>query len=113
ILIDHCTFVGVSNSKDRIAYIRYADNDITVTNNLFADTDAYYSNQAGTDEEINFGNNNYFNAPNFYSSSETRYDTSATYTTLDPGFVDPANGDYTVTNQTLLDEGIGDPRWLQ
>lgn len=111
VLIDHCTFVGVSNSKDRITYVRYADNDITVTNNIFADTDAYYSNQAGTDAEINFGYNNYFNAPNFYSSTETRYDTSANYTTLDPGFVDPANGDFTVTNQALLDEGIGDPRW--
>lgn len=113
ILIDHCTFVGVSNSKDRITYVRYADNDITVTNNLFADTDAYYSNQDGTDEEITFGANNYFNAPNMYSSTEKRYDNSTTYTTLDPGFVDAENGDYTVTNQDLLDEGIGDPRWLQ
>src|SRR5690606_33138972 len=42
ILIDHCTFVGVSNTKDRITYIRYENNDITVTYNLFADTDAYY-----------------------------------------------------------------------
>ena len=113
VLIDHCTFVGVSNSKDRITYIRYVDNDITVTNNLFADTDGYYSNQGGTDAEISFGNNNYYNAPNFYSSTESRYDTSSNYTTFDPGFVDPANGDYTVTDQTLLDNGIGDPRWLQ
>ena len=59
ILIDHCTFVGVSNTKDRITYIRYENNDITVTYNLFADTDAYYSNQNGTDEEITFGFNNY------------------------------------------------------
>lgn len=113
ILIDHNTFVGVSNSHDRITYIRYADNDITVTNNIFADTDGYYSNQAGTDDEIAFGKNNYSNAPNFHNSAESRYDTSANYTTLDPGFVDPANGDFKVTNQALLDEGIGDPRWLQ
>ena len=113
VLIDHCTFVGVSNTEDRIVYIRFENNDITVTNNLFANTDAKYSNQTSTDEEITFANNNYFNAPNLFSSTETRYDTSANFTTLDPGFVDAANGDYTVTNQALIDEGIGDPRWRQ
>ncbi len=113
VLIDHCTFVGVSNTEDRIVYIRFDDNDITVTNNLFAETNAYYSNQASTDDDITFANNNYFNAPSFYDSTRDRYDTSANFTTLDPGFVDAANGDYTVTNQALIDEGIGDPRWLQ
>lgn len=113
VLIDHCTFVGVSNTEDRITYIRFENNDITVTNNLFADTDAKYSNQTSTDEEMTFANNNYFNSPNLFSSTETRYDTSANFTTLDPGFVDAPNGDYTVTNQALIDEEIGDPRWRQ
>lgn len=34
-------------------------------------------------------------------------------TELDPGFVDAANGDFTVTNQTIIDNNIGDPRWFQ
>lgn len=113
VLIDHCTLVGVSNTADRITYVRFANNDITVTNNIFADTDAKYSNQASTDETMSFANNNYFNAPNLFSSSETRYDTSSSYTILDPGFQDAANGDFTVSNQDLIDDGIGDPRWLQ
>jgi len=112
VLIDHCTFVGVSNTADRITYVRFVNNDITVTNNIFADTDAKYSNQTSTDEEMTFSMNNYFNAPNMYDSGQTRYDTSSNYTTLDPGFVDAANRDYTVTNQDLIDDGIGDPRWL-
>lgn len=113
VLIDHCTFVGVANTEDRIVYVRFNNNDITVTNNLFASTDAKYSNQTSTDTEITFAFNNYFNAPNLFSSAETRYDTSSNFTTLDPGFVDAANGDFTVTNQSLIDDGIGDPRWLQ
>ncbi|MEO9476619.1 MAG: DUF4957 domain-containing protein [Cyclobacteriaceae bacterium] len=34
-------------------------------------------------------------------------------TEADPGFVDAANGDFSVTNQTLIDENVGDTRWLQ
>ena len=34
------------------------------------------------------------------------------YSTLDPGFADPASGDFTVSNQTIKDKNIGDPRWL-
>jgi hypothetical protein len=33
-------------------------------------------------------------------------------TTLDPGFADAANNDFTVSNQTIIDNNIGDPRWL-
>ncbi len=32
-------------------------------------------------------------------------------TELNPGFVNAANGDYTITNQTLIDNEVGDPRW--
>lgn len=34
-------------------------------------------------------------------------------TEADPGFEDPANGDFTITNQTLIDEQVGDPKWWQ
>lgn len=34
-------------------------------------------------------------------------------TELDPGFVNPDNGNFTVTNEDLKFQGIGDPRWLQ
>lgn len=113
VLVDHCTLVGVSNTADRIAYVRFADNDITVTNNLFANTDAIYSNQTSTDADITFSNNNYFNAPGLIDATKIRYDNSASATQLDPGFVDAANRNFKVTNQAVLDNEVGDPRWLQ
>jgi len=30
---------------------------------------------------------------------------------VNPGFVDAVNGDFTVTNQDLIDFSVGDPRW--
>ncbi|HEX9828015.1 MAG TPA: DUF4957 domain-containing protein [Flavobacteriaceae bacterium] len=112
VLLDSCTLFGVSNTTDRILYVRFNANKITVRNNLFAETTAYYSNQSTTDPTPTFNNNNYFNAPGFYTTN-TVYDSTTTYTTLDPGFVDAASGNFTVTNQTLLDNAVGDPRWRQ
>jgi len=58
-----------------------------------------------------FDNNNYFNAPRFYDTAEVIHDASGDYFTVDPGYVDPTTGDFTVTNQELLDNAVGDPRW--
>lgn len=112
VLLDRCTIYACSNTDDRILYVRFQLNKITVTNNLFAATTAYYSNQSRTDPNPTFNNNNYFNAPGFYTTN-TVYDATTTYTTLDPGFVDATSGNFTVTNQTLLDNQVGDPRWRQ
>lgn len=111
VLLDQCTIYACSNTDDRILYVRFQENDITVTNNLFAETTAYYSNQSRTDDTITYSNNNYFNAPGFYDSSNPRYDDSGSYFTEDPGFVNATMGDFTVTNQTIKDNQIGDPRW--
>ncbi len=115
ISIDSCTLYACSNSSSRrILYVRFEDNDITVTNTLITDTDSEgYSDQDRTDEFITFSNNNYFNAPTFYDPTVPRYDTSSSYDTLDPGFVDPLNGDFTITTQSLIDNQVGDPRWRQ
>ena len=63
-------------------------------------------------------NNNYFNAPRFHDASfeviaNLKVDVSGNFTTLDPGFVNAAAGNFKVSNQTLLDNSVGDPRWLQ
>jgi hypothetical protein len=110
VLLESCTLYGVSNTNDRILYVRFQANKITVRNNLFAETDAYYSNQSRTDPNPTFENNNYFNAAGFYTNN-TVYDNSGTYTTLNPGFVDAASGNFKITDQTLLDNLVGDPRW--
>lgn len=114
VLIDHCTLYGVSNSASRrILYVRFLDNTSTVKNTLIAETLGYYTNQANTTQpECSL--NNYFNASGFYTDgyvSNAKIDLSGNYTTLDPGFANVANGDFTITNQTLLDNEVGDPRW--
>ncbi len=120
VLLESCTLYGCSdNGSRRIFYVRFESNEIVAKNNLITDTDAEgFSDQSRTDENIEFLNNNYFNAPTLYTPDPAnpnnfRYDQSGTYTTLDPGYVDAANGNFTVTNQTLLDNAVGDPRWLQ
>lgn len=115
ITLESCTLYACSNSSSRrLFYVRFDANDITSQNNLITDTEIEgYSDNNATDETITFQNNNYFNAPTLYDSSVTRYDDSTTYNTLDPGFVDAENGDFTVTTQTVIDNNVGDPRWLQ
>ncbi len=114
VLLENCTLYACSNnSSKRLLYIRFQTNDIIVRNNLITDTDAEgYSDQSRTDDTVTFSNNNYFNASGFITTN-TVFDNSGTYTELDPGYINAASGDFTITNQTLLDNQVGDPRWRQ
>lgn len=109
VLLENCTLYGVCNTADRIVYVRFNANVITVRRNIFAATDAIYSNQSTTSDPT-FLNNNYFNTPGLHNTA-TKFDNSGNFTTLDPGFVNAASGNFKITNQTLLDNNIGDPRW--
>lgn len=110
--LDSCTFYAVSNNASRrILYIRFNSNSITVTNNIIAATEGKYSNQSSTDPNTTFINNNYFEALLFQDAAETLFDSSVSATNLDPGFANPTNGDFTISNQTLIDNNTGDPRW--
>jgi len=113
VLLEDCTLYGVSNSSSkRVCYIRFKTNKITVQNTLIAETASEgFSDQSRTDPTPTFLNNNYFNAPGFFNTAQVVYDGSGTHTELDPGFVDVAAGNFTITNQTLLDNMVGDPRW--
>ena len=113
--IDHCTLYGVANkTSQRILYVRFATNTLKVTNTIIAGTLGYYTNQS-LSAQPECSKNNYFNAPGFIAGGSTvsgaKFDLSGNYTLLDPGFVNPAIGNFTVTNQTLNDSNIGDPRW--
>lgn len=114
ILVDHNTLYGVCNSSSkRLLYVRFKENKITFTNNIVAETNCIFTNQSNTDPSPTFGGNNFFNAPNLFSasgSSSKFFDDSAD--SEDPGFVDAANGDFTVTNELLKAKGTGDPRWV-
>lgn len=116
IKIDHCTLDGVSNSSSRrLFYVRFKNNSIIFTNNMVSNMPKCgrgFSDNSATAVPA-FSNNNYFNTTNLVSLDEGGtgkfYDTEGK--TLDPGYADAAKGDFNITNDNLLYEGIGDPRW--
>lgn len=115
VVVDHCTLYKVSNaSAKRILYVRFVENTVAVTNTIIAETVGFYTNQSKT-AQPECSKNNYFNAPGFMpggsEASGVKFDASGNFTQLDPGFVNAANGDFTITNQTLIDNNVGDPRW--
>lgn len=111
--ISNNTFDNVcNNSGKRLLYVRLANHEITFNKNILSNTAGYYSNQAST-TIVEMEKNNYFNAPNFTSSTQSnaKNDTGSSYTSLDPQYKDAANGDFTLGNEDLSYYGIGDPRW--
>lgn len=113
VLIDSCTLYNVSSTAapKRILYVRFVSNTSTVKNTLIASTTAIYTNQAGTTAPV-FSKNYYYNAPAFMDAAINLNKIDASGTTADPQFVNAAGSDFTVKNQTLIDNRIGDPRWL-
>lgn len=113
--VSNCTMYNVMNSGSsmkRFFYVRWSQHTIKSKNNLFAEMGiSVYSNQSLTlQPECSY--NNYFNADGYFTDfAGIIIDNSSNYTTLDPGFVDAVNGNFTITNQTLLDNNVGDPRW--
>ncbi|WP_170111445.1 DUF5123 domain-containing protein [Mangrovibacterium marinum] len=110
------TFYNVMNSSSstkRFYYVRWQNSveELISENNIFAEMGAsVYSNQGDTDMGT-YSKNNYFNAAGYLDSSVNVYDNSSNYTTLDPGFADAANGDFTISNQSLIDNAVGAARW--
>lgn len=113
IVIRNNTFNNVSNGNNRrLLYIRLAKHGIRFEANLVTNTLGYHSNQAST-TVTNFEKNNYFNAPNFSASTLSGAKNDPSGTALDPGYTNAAGGNFTVKNEELRFQKIGDPRWLQ
>ncbi|NDV77978.1 DUF4957 domain-containing protein [Dysgonomonas sp. 511] len=115
ITVENCTLDGVCNSTDkRILYVRFKNHSISFKNNIVSNSaGGIFSDNSATATPA-FSGNTYFKSPNFLQSSSTStkakfYDGSSP-STLDPGYVDAANGDFTVTN---IDVAGGDPRWIK
>ena len=103
--------ISKEGTTRRIMYVRHEDHQITVKNNLFSNVLANYSRSSATNI-VEYENNNYHNSPNLYSDGFSSYDYTSTYYTLDPGFADPDNGDFTVSNGDIIFYQIGDLRWI-
>ena len=120
ITVTNCTLDGCSNnSSRRLFYVRFKGNSITFTNNIVSnmpDCGRGFSDNSNTGVPT-FSNNNYWNTANLVSddggTNVKFFDTTGT--TLDPGYADAANGDFTLSNEDLIynANGIGDPRWRQ
>ncbi|WP_343588518.1 DUF5123 domain-containing protein [Flavobacterium sp.] len=114
VLIESCTLYKVSNTSapKRLLYLRFASNASTVKNTLITSTSAIYTNQPATTMPT-FNKNYYNDAVSFVDGTIVNNKIDASATSVNPQFVDPANGDFTVKNQTIIDNNIGDPRWLK
>ncbi|WP_163399010.1 DUF5123 domain-containing protein [Flavobacterium fluviatile] len=117
VLIDSCTLYGVTNtisaSGYNILYVRFVSNATIIRNSIFAETIARFTNNSATVIPT-FSNNNYFNAVTLNTGPVTasvKADTGGT--ALNPGFTNAAAGDFTISNQTLIDNKVGDPRWIK
>ncbi|MBK0369891.1 DUF5123 domain-containing protein [Flavobacterium agrisoli] len=122
VLVESCTLNNVSNSPKltdpvatapkRILYVRFDKNASVLKNTLITNTNAIHSNQTTTNMPV-FAVNNYFNATNFQNTAIGSNKVDGTGTTLNPGFANAANGDFTISNQDLKDNKVGDPRWIK
>ncbi|MDR2129993.1 MAG: DUF4957 domain-containing protein [Odoribacteraceae bacterium] len=112
ITITNNTFYkAASGSSKRLLYVRLANHSILFNKNIIALSQGIYTNQAAT-TVTELKNNNYFEAPNYVTTGNVQDVPANGYTTLDPGFANATAGDFTVSNETLIENGIGDPRWL-
>ena len=117
VLIDGCTISNpnmLGTAAFSVLYTRFVTNVITVKNTLFANTPAPYTRETATSNPT-FTNNNYFNSPNLNGNpnalANNRPDTTGA--ALNPQFTNAATGDFTLGNQTLKDNKVGDPRWIK
>src|SRR5690606_27310267 len=103
-------------------FFRIAEGSLEVRNCLFVETgvtgaSASYGNWAaagnvGEAVTTTFSTNYFSNCIAIWEGQYTD-PSQVGATEADPGFEDPANGDFTVTNQTIIDNNVGDPRWHQ
>lgn len=105
IFITHNNFENVSASGKRVLYIRLGDTfPVSFSDNVLSNTEACYTNQATTKLSV-VRNNNYFNAPNFYTKDadgKNQIDSSEHFE-LDPKY----DANYMVTNEDLIYHNIG------
>ena len=113
--IEQCTFYNLSYGQKRFIqwsrYLGQAAHTWTMKRNIFVDCARNGKATDGTDNgnitKIFEFNTYFYNG----AVAETPYDDTTTLQS-DPGFKDPAHGDFTVSGSDQLAARTGDPRWL-
>lgn len=114
----NCTFYNVAKSGQIGNYGGFSGQKTsvyTLTDNIFVDCGSnqiarrFLAGRLGSGVAT-FKNNTYMFDGAFEST--TGYDDSGTNIEEDPGFADPANGDFTVSGAAQIANKTGDPRWL-
>ncbi|KAA6336994.1 hypothetical protein EZS27_014884 [termite gut metagenome] len=121
----NCTFYRISNiggDTNNTGLFRSSGGTLEVSKCLFVETGLKENAVAGNGNWCkNAGNmaaaptyqkNYYYSCYNLWEGLYTN-PSQCDATEADPGFKDAEKGDFTVTNEALLSEKIGDPRWLQ
>lgn len=113
-----CTFYNVAKNGQMGNYGGFsgqACSIYSVTNSIFVDcgsnqvTRRIVGGRVGSGTAT-FSNNTYMYNGEFENTAG--YDDSGTNIEEDPGFKDPANGDFTVSGSSQIAKRTGDPRWL-
>jgi hypothetical protein len=93
--VKNCIFVDCAqgHSAKQLMHNRNAD-QVTVQHSKFSNNTYWFD---GADE----------------NAAADRADVSGSQVMGDPGFADPANGNFTVTSDTHKAKKLGDPRWLK
>ncbi|PTB97296.1 hypothetical protein C9994_03425 [Marivirga lumbricoides] len=121
VVVNNCTFYKVStldNGNNRGLFRASGGGSIEVSNCLFVgigipDTErGFWTKSGDMSANTSYSNNYYFDSPVLFAAgSEYTNPAEVDATEADPGFEDPENDDFTITNQTLIDNQVGDPRW--
>lgn len=120
--VSNCTFYNVFEQGGNYDNWKSSGNGkvwYTLTNNIFVNCGTqiprFFCAKSAQPDYFTFGYNTYLKDGEFDESSNvTSYDITGTYLLTDPGFADPAHGDFTLsTSSDQYKNKTGDPRWIK
>lgn len=110
----------VDSGNNRGLFRSSGGGSIQVSNCLFVGigiegtTRGFWTRSGDMSANTTYSNNYYFDSPVLFADGSEYTDPSAVDATeANPNFADADNADFTVGNQDIKDNAVGDPRWLE
>ena len=124
IALDHCSFYKVNATSKGIMYVRSNAADTQefkaeISNNIFEackDAAGVYFSEDAKSNGLSFSKNYYKDSDKLlepYAAGQTAYDPSPLTYTGKTAFKDPENGDFTITNKTLVNAEAGNSEFVK